>query len=135
MLHIVNSLAMPVTLSKSYSLFAGAQDAIVQWWYGHNAVGFLLTGGFLGMLYYFLPKHAERPDLELSAVHRRLLGLHLQLHLGRSPPPALQRRAGVGAVLGHGDEPRAAGALLGHHGQRRDDRGRGVGRSCAPTRR
>ena len=63
MLHIVNSLAMPVmSLSlKSYSLFPGAQDAVVQWWYGHNAVGFLLTGGFLGMLYYFLPKHAGRP--------------------------------------------------------------------------
>lgn len=61
MLHVVNSAAIPVTLSKSYSLFAGAQDAIVQWWYGHNAVGFLLTGGFLGMLYYFLPKQADRP--------------------------------------------------------------------------
>jgi cytochrome c oxidase cbb3-type subunit 1 len=61
MLHIVNSLAMPVTLTKSYSLYAGAQDAIVQWWYGHNAVGFLLTGGFLGMVYYFLPKQADRP--------------------------------------------------------------------------
>jgi cytochrome c oxidase cbb3-type subunit I len=61
MLHVVNSLALPVTLSKSYSLYAGAQDAIVQWWYGHNAVGFLLTGGFLGMLYYFLPKHANQP--------------------------------------------------------------------------
>ena len=61
MLHIVNSLAMPATLTKSYSLFAGAQDAILEWWYGHNAVGFLLTGGFLGMLYYFLPKQAERP--------------------------------------------------------------------------
>jgi cytochrome c oxidase cbb3-type subunit 1 len=60
-LHIVNSLAIPVTISKSYSLFAGAQDAIVQWWYGHNAVGFLLTGGFLGMMYYFLPKIANRP--------------------------------------------------------------------------
>jgi len=61
MLHIVNSLELPVTLGKSYSLFAGAPDAIVQWWYGHNAVGFLLTGGFLGMLYYFLPKQAEQP--------------------------------------------------------------------------
>jgi len=61
MLHIVNNLALPVSLDKSYSLYAGAQDAIVQWWYGHNAVGFLLTGGFLGMLYYFLPKHAEQP--------------------------------------------------------------------------
>ena len=61
MLHIVNNLAVPVTWTKSYSLFAGSQDAIVEWWYGHNAVGFLLTGGFLGMLYYFLPKQAERP--------------------------------------------------------------------------
>nr|TFG55238.1 MAG: cytochrome-c oxidase, cbb3-type subunit I [Hyphomicrobiales bacterium] len=61
MLHIVNNLAVPVSLTKSYPLFAGAPDAILQWWYGHNAVGFLLTGGFLGMLYYFLPKQAERP--------------------------------------------------------------------------
>ncbi len=61
MLHIVNSLAIPVTLTKSYSFYAGSQDAIVQWWYGHNAVGFLLTGGFLGMMYYFLPKQANRP--------------------------------------------------------------------------
>jgi cytochrome c oxidase cbb3-type subunit I len=61
MLHIVNNLAVPVTMTKSYSLFAGGQDAIVEWWYGHNAVGFLLTGGFLGMLYYFLPKQAQRP--------------------------------------------------------------------------
>ncbi|MGH8033617.1 MAG: cytochrome-c oxidase, cbb3-type subunit I [Lysobacterales bacterium] len=70
MLHIVNSLAMPATLFKSYSVFAGAQDAIVQWWYGHNAVGFLLTGGFLGMVYYFLPKHADRPiwSYKLSVV-------------------------------------------------------------------
>ena len=70
MLHIVNNLAIPVTLTKSYSLYAGAQDAIVQWWYGHNAVGFLLTGGFLGMVYYFLPKHAERPiwSYKLSVV-------------------------------------------------------------------
>jgi len=61
MLHVVNNLAWPATWTKSYSLFPGAQDAIVQWWYGHNAVGFLLTGGFLGMLYYFLPKQADRP--------------------------------------------------------------------------
>ena len=70
MLHIVNSLAIPVTLSKSYSIYAGAQDAVVQWWYGHNAVGFLLTGGFLGMMYYFLPKQADRPiwSYKLSVV-------------------------------------------------------------------
>ena len=61
MLHIVNNLELPVTLTKSYSIYSGAQDAIVQWWYGHNAVGFFLTGGFLGMMYYFLPKQAGRP--------------------------------------------------------------------------
>ena len=63
MLHIVNNLALPVSLgsSKSYSLFSGVQDAMVQWWYGHNAVAFFLTAGFLGMLYYYLPKRAARP--------------------------------------------------------------------------
>lgn len=63
MLHIVNNLAVPVGLGseKSYSLFAGVQDAMTQWWYGHNAVAFFLTAGFLGMLYYYLPKRAERP--------------------------------------------------------------------------
>jgi len=63
MLHIVNNLALPISLgsSKSYSLFSGVQDAMVQWWYGHNAVAFFLTAGFLGMLYYYLPKRAGRP--------------------------------------------------------------------------
>ena len=63
MLHIVNNLAIPVALfsTKSYSLFGGVQDAMTEWWYGHNAVGFLLTAGFLGMMYYFLPKKAGRP--------------------------------------------------------------------------
>ena len=63
MLHIVNNLAVPVSLDypKSYSLFSGVQDAMVQWWYGHNAAGFLMTAGFLGMLYYFLPKAINRP--------------------------------------------------------------------------
>jgi len=71
LLHIVNSAAMPVTLWKSYSAYAGAQDAMVQWWYGHNAVGFFLTAGFLGMMYYFIPKQAERPiySYRLSVVH------------------------------------------------------------------
>ncbi len=57
-LHIINSLALPASLTKSYSLFAGVQDAMVQWWYGHNAVGFFLTSGFLGLMYYFVPKLA-----------------------------------------------------------------------------
>jgi cytochrome c oxidase cbb3-type subunit 1 len=71
MLHIVNSLEMPVNLLKSYSVYAGVQDAMVQWWYGHNAVGFFLTAGFLGMMYYFIPKQAERPvySYRLSVVH------------------------------------------------------------------
>jgi len=71
MLHIVNSMEVPVTLTKSYSMYAGATDAMVQWWYGHNAVGFFLTAGFLGMMYYFVPKQAERPiySYRLSIVH------------------------------------------------------------------
>lgn len=73
MLHLVNNLSMPVTLfgSKSYSAFAGVQDALTQWWYGHNAVGFFLTAGFLAMMYYFVPKQAERPvySYRLSIIH------------------------------------------------------------------
>jgi cytochrome c oxidase cbb3-type subunit I len=70
-LHLVNSAAIPVTFWKSYSAYAGVQDAMVQWWYGHNAVGFFLTAGFLGMMYYFVPKQAERPvySYRLSVVH------------------------------------------------------------------
>jgi len=70
-LHLVNSAAVPVDWMKSYSAYGGATDAIVQWWYGHNAVGFLLTAGFLGMMYYFVPKQAERPvySYRLSIVH------------------------------------------------------------------
>ncbi|HOZ81476.1 MAG TPA: cytochrome-c oxidase, cbb3-type subunit I [Bacteroidia bacterium] len=70
-LHIVNSLAIPVTLFKSYSLYAGVQDALVQWWYGHNAVAFFLTTPYLGLMYYFLPKAANRPvySYRLSIIH------------------------------------------------------------------
>ena len=57
-LHIMNSMAVPVAATKSYSVYAGTVDAMVQWWYGHNAVGFFLTAGFLGMMYYFVPKQA-----------------------------------------------------------------------------
>jgi cytochrome c oxidase cbb3-type subunit I len=71
LLHIVNSAEIPVTFWKSYSVYAGVQDAMVQWWYGHNAVGFFLTAGFLGMMYYFVPKQAGRPiySYRLSVVH------------------------------------------------------------------
>jgi cytochrome c oxidase cbb3-type subunit I len=71
LLHIVNSVAIPVSLTKSYSAYAGVQDAMIQWWYGHNAVGFFLTAAFLGMMYYYIPKQAERPvySYRLSIVH------------------------------------------------------------------
>jgi len=70
-LHLVNSAALPISLTKSYSAYSGVQDAMIQWWYGHNAVGFFLTAGFLGMMYYFVPKAAGRPvySYRLSVVH------------------------------------------------------------------
>ncbi|MAZ88655.1 MAG: cytochrome-c oxidase, cbb3-type subunit I [Cellvibrionaceae bacterium] len=71
LLHVVNSMSVPVSLTKSYSMYSGAMDAMIQWWYGHNAVGFFLTAGFLGMMYYFVPKQAGRPvySYQLSIVH------------------------------------------------------------------
>ena len=73
MLHVVNNAAVPVSLlsSKSYIVYSGVQDAMTQWWYGHNAVGFFLTAGFLGIMYYFIPKRVERPvySYRLSIVH------------------------------------------------------------------
>ena len=73
MLHVVNNLSLPVSIfgSRSIQLFSGVQDAMTQWWYGHNAVGFFLTAGFLGMMYYFVPKQAERPiySYKLSIIH------------------------------------------------------------------
>jgi len=80
LLHIVNHLSLPVTIVKSYSLYSGAVDAMVQWWYGHNAVGFLLTAGFLGMMYYFLPIQVQRPvySYRLSIVHFwALIGIYM----------------------------------------------------------
>ncbi|MCB0419379.1 MAG: cytochrome-c oxidase, cbb3-type subunit I [Bdellovibrionales bacterium] len=70
-LHIVNSLALPVSMMKSYPVFAGIQDALVQWWYGHNAVAFFLTTPFLGLMYYYLPKAVQRPvySYRLSIIH------------------------------------------------------------------
>lgn len=80
LLHIVNNLAMPVNFTKSYSIYPGAVDAMVQWWYGHNAVGFLLTAGFLGMMYYFVPIQVQRPvySYRLSIVHFwSLIGIYM----------------------------------------------------------
>ncbi|MDY0136110.1 MAG: cytochrome-c oxidase, cbb3-type subunit I [Thiomicrospira sp.] len=70
-LYVVNGLAIPVSLFQSYSIFSGVQDAMIQWWWGHNAVGFFLTAGFLGIMYYFVPKQAQRPvySYRLSVIH------------------------------------------------------------------
>ncbi len=104
-LHIGNSLAIPVSWMKSYSIYPGAIDAMVQWWYGHNAVGFFLTAGFLGIMYYFVPKQAERPvySYRLSIVHFWALisiyvwaGAH---HLHYSALPDWAQSAGMAMSL------------------------------------
>jgi cytochrome c oxidase cbb3-type subunit I/II len=100
LLHIFNNLARSRHgIFKSYSIYAGVQDAFMQWWYGHNAVAFFLTTPFLGLMYYFLPKAADRPVFSY-AVHPALLVAGLHLHLGRPAPPALHRAARVGSTLG-----------------------------------
>ena len=114
LLHIVNSADDPGHACASrYSAYAGVQDAMVQWWYGHNAVGFFLTAGFLGMMYYFVPKQAEPPGLLVPPVDRALLGADLHLHVGGPAPPALHRAARLGAVARHGVLADAAGAVAG----------------------
>jgi cytochrome c oxidase cbb3-type subunit I len=100
-LHIGNNLAIPVTMWKSYSIYAGTVDAMMQWWYGHNAVGFFLTAGFLGMMYYFVPKQAERPvySYRLSIVHFwALISLYVWAgghHLHYSALPDWAQSAGM----------------------------------------
>ena len=121
LLHIVNNLSIPVTMTKSYPIYTGAVDAVVQWWYGHNAVGFFLTVGFLAMMYYFVPKQAERPvySYRLSIVHFWAListymwaGPH-HLHYTALPDWA--------AVAGNGLLADPAGPELGRHDQRHHD--------------
>ena len=98
---VVNNLAIPASLTKSYSVFAGTQDAMVQWWWGHNAVGFLLTAGFIGMNYYFIPKVAERPiySYRLSILHFwSLVGFYTWLgshHLIYSTLPEWMQNLGI----------------------------------------
>ncbi len=116
LLHLVNLLN-----HRSYSAFSGVQDALVQWWYGHNAVGFFLTAGFLAMMYYFVPKAGRAAGLFVPPVHRPLLGADLHLHLGGPAPPALHGPAAVDADAGHDLLDHAVDALLGRHDQRPDD--------------
>ncbi len=126
-LHIVNSFELPISMFKSYSWYAGVQDALVQWWYGHNAVAFFLTTPYLGLMYYFVPKAANRPDLLVPALHHSLLGADLYLHLGRAAPPALQHAAQLGAVAGGGILYHADCPLVGRNAQRTAHPARRVG--------
>ena len=122
-LHLGNNPAIPVSLfsSKSYIVWSGVQDAMVQWWYGHNAVGFFLTAGFLAIMYYFIPKRGEPAGLFLPAVDHPLLGADLPLHLGRPASPALHRAAGLGADARHDVLHHAVDAVMGRHDQRHHD--------------
>src|SRR6056297_2211656 len=118
-LHIGNNMALPTSAFKSYSAYAGVTDAMMQWWYGHNAVGFFLTAGFLGMMYYFVPKQAERPvySYRLSIVHFwALIAVHIW-----AGPHHLHCPARLGPEPGHGHVYHFAGTLLGRHDQRHHD--------------
>ena len=132
-LHVTNSMTMPAGFLKSYSMYAGVQDALVQWWYGHNAVAFFLTTPYLGLMYYFLPKAANRPifSYRLSIIHFWALVFHL--HLGRPASSALFRVAGLGAVARHGLLAHADRAVLGRHVERVADLARGLGQGPPGT--
>ena len=133
-LHIVNSLAVPATFTRSYPVYAGLTDALVQWWYGHNAVGFFLTTPFLGLMYYFLPRIAERPvySYRLSIVHFWAL---VFLYIWAGPHHLLYSALpGVGPDPGHGVQHHADRALLGRHAERPAHAARAPGTGSAPTR-
>ena len=123
MLHIFNNLAVPASFTgaKSYSAFSGVQDAMTQWWYGHNAVAFFLTTGFLAMLYYFMPKRAQRPIYSYRLSILSFWGIvFFYIWVGLAPS-ALHRPADLGADARHDVLGHAAGAVLGHGGQCADD--------------
>ena len=121
--------SIPVSIwgSKSVQVFAGVQDAMTQWWYGHNAVGLLPDGRVPRHDVLLRAEAGEPADLQLQAVDHPLLGADLPLHLGRSAPPALHRAAGLGRDAGHGVLDHAVDAVLGRHDQRPDDAGRRLG--------
>ncbi len=134
MLYIVNHLSLPTSLTHSYPIFGGLQDGLVQWWYGHNAVAFFLTTPILGIMYYFLPKAANRPvySYRLSIIHFWSLvfiyiwaGPH---HLLNTDLPRWLQ------MLGMIFSPHAVGSLLGRHAQRPAHPARRLGHNCAPIR-
>ena len=107
--------------TKSTPSTPGLQDAMVQWWYGHNAVGFFLTAGFLGMMYYFVPKQAEPTGVFLPPVGRSLLGADRHLHVGWSAPSALHLAARLGTVSRVWCSRCPTGSIMGRHDQRHHD--------------
>ena len=119
-LHIFNNLSIPASLTKSYPIYSGIVDGMMQWWYGHNAVGFFLTAGFLGMMYYFVPKQAQRP-VYLSSVGGPFLGADRDLYVGWPASSALHIIAELGAVNRHGVLDHPARTVLGRHDQRHHD--------------
>jgi cytochrome c oxidase cbb3-type subunit 1 len=133
-LHLGNNAAIPVSIfsPKSYIVWSGVQDAMVQWWYGHNAVGFFLTAGFLAMMYYFIPKRANRPiySYRLSIIHFwALIFLYIWAgphHLHYTALPDWAQTLGM-TLLDH-----ALDAVMGRNDQRPDDAVRARGTSCAP---
>ena len=120
-LHIFNNLAIPVSATKSYGIYSGVVDAMMEWWYGHNAVGFFLTAGILGDDVLLRAQTGAASHLFLPPVGRALLGVDLGLHVGGTAPPALHLAARLGAVHRHGVLDSAARALVGRHDQRHDD--------------
>ena len=113
-LHVVNNLAIPVGLLQELLRSTPAcRTRFMQWWYGHNAVAFFLTTPFLGLMYYFLPKAADRPVFSLPALDHPLLVAGLHLHLGGPAPPALHGAARLGAHARHGVQRHAVDALAG----------------------
>ncbi len=132
MLHVGNNLAIPVSIfsSQSVQVTAGVQDAMIQWWYGHNAVGFFLTAGLPGDDVLLHPQAGRAAGVFLQAVDHPLLGADLPVYLGRSAPSALHRAAGLGIDAGHDVFDHAVDAKLGWHDQRADDAVGGVGQAA-----
>ncbi len=119
LLHVVNAAVIPVSLTKSYSAYAGVQDAMVQWWYGHNAVGF--DRRIPGNDVLLHSQASPAADLFIPLVHRPLLAADLHLYVGRAAPLALHGASRLGAIGGHGVFAGAVGAQLGWHDQRHHD--------------
>jgi cytochrome c oxidase cbb3-type subunit I/II len=98
-LHMVNSFELPISIFKSYSWYAGVQDALVQWWYGHNAVAFFLTTPYLGLMYYFVPKGSQPAGIFLQIINHPFLGINIFIHLGWSSPFIIYIIARLGSIF------------------------------------